>query len=167
MTVKQIPSLDAPRLSGLNSLIIAGLRKQYSSQTVTNIPLLWRQLEPYWGAVPARIGKAAFGLIMDMNNPGGLDYVAGFEVSSETNLPAELVIVNIPPQKYAIFVHRGHASKLRETMAAIWHEWLPSSGYKLAHGSGELPDAIEHYGEGFNPQTGMGDIEVWIPIKKS
>jgi AraC family transcriptional regulator len=29
-----------------------------------------------------------------------------------------------------------------------------------------MPDFFERYGEEFDPQTGMGGIEVWIPIKE-
>jgi len=25
---------------------------------------------------------------------------------------------------------------------------------------------LERYGEGFDPQTGSGDIEIWTPIKE-
>lgn len=127
--------------------------------------MLWRELEPYLGAVPARVGNEAFGLIMDTKNPKGFDYIAGFEVSNDKNLPSELVSIKIPAQEYAIFVHLGHVSKIRDRMAVISNEWLPSSGYRVALGSGKGPGAIEHYGEGFNP--GTGNIEVWIPIEKA
>ena len=82
------------------------------------------------GKVTGRTGKGAFGLIFDMNNPEGFDYIAGFEVSSDKNLPAEILAIKIPAQEYAIFVHRGHVSKIRDTMAVISTEWLPSSGYR-------------------------------------
>jgi len=100
-----------------------------------------------------------------MNNAEGFDYFAGFEVSSDKNLPAEILVIKVPAQEYAIFAHRGHVSEIRDTMSAIWREWLPSSEYQVAFGAGKTPDAIEHYGEAFNPQTGMGDIEIWIPIR--
>jgi AraC family transcriptional regulator len=50
-------------------------------------------------------------------------------------------------------------------MNAIWQDWLPSSGYEVPDPSGDVPDMLECYGENFNPQTGMGDIEVWVPVK--
>jgi len=41
---------------------------------------------------------------------------------------------------------------------------LPESGYQPPRAAAGAPDFFERYGEGFNPLTGMGDIEVWIPI---
>jgi AraC family transcriptional regulator len=43
-------------------------------------------------------------------------------------------------------------------------EWLPTSGYEAATSPG-APDFFERYTEEFDPRTGMGGIEVWIPIK--
>jgi hypothetical protein len=28
-----------------------------------------------------------------------------------------------------------------------------------------LPDIVEYYDENFDPQTGMGGIEIWVPVK--
>ena len=41
----------------------------------------------------------------------------------------------------------------------------PGSGHEVARAAGGAPDFFERYGEKFDPRTGMGDIEVWIPIK--
>jgi AraC family transcriptional regulator len=43
-------------------------------------------------------------------------------------------------------------------------QWLPTSGHERAKAQGP-PDFFERYGEGFDPQTGYGDIEVWVPVK--
>ncbi|CAN5153317.1 hypothetical protein BH11PSE2_BH11PSE2_05030 [soil metagenome] len=45
-------------------------------------------------------------------------------------------------------------------MNAIWKQWLPTSGYEVA----DAP-SFEHYDERFNPMTGMGEVEVWGPLK--
>jgi AraC family transcriptional regulator len=77
---------------------------------------------------------------------------------------ADLTYVKIPAQKYAIFCHRGHVSKLKDTAAAIWHEWLPASHRNVSHPLGGAPQMIEYYAENFDPETGFGDIEVWLPL---
>jgi AraC family transcriptional regulator len=73
--------------------------------------------------------------------------------------------VNVPAQRYAVFAHSEHVSKLRNTCEAIWRQWLPNSGHEFARPAPGAPDFFERYGPGFNPQTGMGDIEVWVPVK--
>jgi AraC family transcriptional regulator len=73
--------------------------------------------------------------------------------------------VSIPTQKYAVFSHREHVSKLSNTVGTILSKWLPQSGYEVAHAGADAPDFFERYGEDFDPQTGTGGMEVWIPIK--
>jgi len=53
----------------------------------------------------------------------------------------------------------GHISGIRGTWATIWNKALPESGYQLA----DAPD-FERYDENFDPRTGMGGVEIWIPI---
>jgi AraC family transcriptional regulator len=60
--------------------------------------------------------------------------------------------------------HREHVSKLRYTVNTIWSQWFPESGYKAARAAAGAPDFFERYGDGFDPQLGMGDVEVWIPV---
>jgi predicted transcriptional regulator YdeE len=43
-------------------------------------------------------------------------------------------------------------------------QWLPESRHKAARAAAGAPDFFERYGEGFDPQLGMGDVEVWIPM---
>jgi hypothetical protein len=63
-------------------------------------------------------------------------------------------------QRYAVFVHLDHVSKLADTIPAIFMKWLPASGHEPIRNSG----FFERYGEDFNVESGRGDIEIWIPI---
>jgi AraC family transcriptional regulator len=38
---------------------------------------------------------------------------------------------------------------------------LPAAG--LA--AGDMPDVLERYGESFDPRTGNGGFEIWVPAK--
>jgi AraC family transcriptional regulator len=68
--------------------------------------------------------------------------------------------VRIPAQKYAVFTHAEHVSTIRRTVTTIWNKWLPESGLEVA----DAP-SFERYGQTFDPRTGMGGFEVWVPIK--
>ena len=46
-------------------------------------------------------------------------------------------------------------------MSAIWSQWLPESGHKAFEGP-----TLERYGPEFNPRTGMGGLEIWVPIQE-
>jgi AraC family transcriptional regulator len=49
---------------------------------------------------------------------------------------------------------------MRNTVYTIWNKWLPSSGHEVA----DAPD-FELYGESFNSRTGVGTVEIWLPIR--
>jgi AraC family transcriptional regulator len=89
-------------------------------------------------------------------------YLAGVQISESSALPEQFSCVQIPAQRYVIFPHREHVSRLRSTVHAIWSQGFPESGYKPATNDGA--NLLERYGEDFDPQLGMGDIEVWIPF---
>jgi AraC family transcriptional regulator len=165
-TMKKSPAvqLEAPRIENAKALRIAGLREHYTSETMKNIPELWLRFGPHLGNIPGQVGRVAYGSCFNALSPDGINYLAGVEVSSSSGLPGDFSVVTIPAQKYAIFPHRGHVSELRETLDAI-DKWLPGSGLEAACGSAETPSFFERYSEEFDPRTGMGGMEVWVPIK--
>jgi len=71
-----------------------------------------------------------------------------------------LIEVRVPAQNYAVFLHDGHVSKIGATYAAIWNEWLPNHQRVAADGV-----SLERHLESFDPRTGMGGVEIWIPLK--
>jgi AraC family transcriptional regulator len=153
--------LEPPRLENAKGLLIAGLRER--PETIAAIPEQWQRAMAY--RIPNQMGKAAYGLNFNsLSAAGTFEYLAGVEVSDFSGLPSELSRLSIPPQKYAVFTHRGHVSKLSDTCDRIG-KWLPQSGYQHADADPAAPDFFERYGEDFDPQTGTGGIEVWIPIK--
>jgi AraC family transcriptional regulator len=64
-------------------------------------------------------------------------------------------------RRYAVFAHDGHISTLRDTIGGAVIGWLPASGKEI---DGE-PQMLEFYGESYDPRTGRGQIEVWLPIR--
>ena len=153
---------NEPRMEYGKPLLIAGLRRHFDAPS-NAIAKQWNQFAHYLGNIPGQVGRAAYGLCFLL--PKGLDYLSGVEVSSIDSAPPELTWAMIPAQKYAVFSHNQHVSKLRDTLNAIQQDWLPSSGHMAAEAVSGAPCFFERYGERFDPKTGMGDIEVWIPIR--
>lgn len=151
--------LKEPAVRASKALLIAGLQNHYTPQTVGEIPQLWQQLMPFLGKIPGQVGQAVYGVGFNMG-PNGFDYLAGVEVSDASGIPGDFSQLSIPAQKYYVFVHEDHVSKIPETITAILNEWIPSSGREI----GKFPSLLERYGEGFDPQTGLGDMEIWMPL---
>jgi AraC family transcriptional regulator len=156
--------LEAPRIENGEALRIAGLRAHYTSETMKHIPELWMRFAPHIGNIPGQVGRVVYGLCFNALSPDGIDYLAGVEVSGSSDLPGEFSVANIPAQKYAVFPHREHVSKLYETLDAI-DKWLPGSGLEATSGDAEAPNFFERYSEEFDHRTGMGGMEVWVPVK--
>jgi AraC family transcriptional regulator len=149
-----------PRFENGKALLIAGLRERVES--VASIPAQWQRALAY--KTPKRVGRVDYGLSFNAcSGADELEYLAGVEVSDSSGLPKELSCVSIPAQKYAVFSHPGHVSEVYQTCEQIG-KWLPQSGYEHVE-AGAAPDFFERYGEEFDPETGRGDIEVWVPIK--
>jgi AraC family transcriptional regulator len=156
--------LEAPRFVNGKALLIAGLRGHYSSETMKNIPELWQRFAPHIGNIPGQVGHVAYGLCFNALSPDGMDYLTGVQVSSSSGLPGDFSIASISVQKYAVFSHRQHVSKIYQTLEAI-DKWLPGSGLEVACETTEAPNFFERYSEEFDPRTGMGGMEIWVPIK--
>jgi AraC family transcriptional regulator len=161
MRTSSAAQLEAPRVENSRPLLIAGLRSHSRDESWNGTPELWQRFAPYLGGIPGQVGRTAYGLCFLL--PNGVDYLAGVEVSGLAGLPSDFATVNIPAQKYLVFPHSEHVSKLYRSCEMI-SEWLPTSGYEAAKSPG-APDFFERYSEEFDPRTGMGGIEVWVPIK--
>jgi AraC family transcriptional regulator len=152
----------APRLVDGKPMLVAGFSERVTKDTWDKIDKLWWRFAPHIGKVPGQIGaRVAYGVVTDADN--GIDYLAGVEVSDASGPPNGFTHVGLPAQRYAVFEHHGHVSKLKDTMTAIW-KWLPTSSHVHARTAG-APAFFERYGEAFDPQTGMSGIEVWVPVK--
>jgi AraC family transcriptional regulator len=155
-----LTNLEPPRVENLKTLLIAGLSERYDSKTSAGIPAQWQRFTPYLGHIPGQIGGTAYGVLCNSDDAGNTDYISGVEVSDFSRVPSELSHLRIPEQRYAVFAHRDHISTIRQTWYTIWNKGLPESGHQPAEG----PE-FERYGEEFDPRTGTGGFEIWIPIK--
>jgi AraC family transcriptional regulator len=148
------------RLENAPVLLIAGIGQRYTCETSAGVPAQWQRFLPHIGAIPGQLGKMAYGVRCNSDEDGDFDYICGVAVSSFSKLPSEWSRVRVPAQKYAVFSHREHISTIRSTWSTIWNKWLPESGQELV----DAPD-FERYGEEFDSRTGVGGLEIWIPIK--
>jgi AraC family transcriptional regulator len=153
--------LPPPRFETGKPLLIAGLGERYDYEGSAAVPGQWRRFHQTMDAIAGRIGKVAYGVCCNGDDAGNFDYVAGVEVSDFSDLPREFQRVRIPAQRYAVFTHGEHISTIRRTVGTIWNHWLPASGMKAA----DAPN-FERYDEKFDPVTGNGGLEIWVPVRE-
>jgi AraC family transcriptional regulator len=147
--------IQKPRMQTGNRLLIAGLLER----DFDRIPFAWQRFMPYFGQIPGQIGNVTYGVKANSDDGGNFEYIAGVEVATFEDVQRELTRLRLATQTYAIFEHRGHVSTIRNTFAEIYGTWLPQAGLALA----DAPD-FERYDERFDPHTGCGTVELWIPV---
>ena len=153
--------LEAPRFENGKLLLIAGLNQRYDCNSSAGIPAQWQRFSPYLQAgIAKQVGDAAYGVKSNFDDAENFDYLCGVEVTDFSGLPADWDTVRIPEQRYAVFTHTTHVSEVRRTWNTIWNKWLPESGMQVV----DAPH-FELYDERFDPRTGMGGFEIWLPVK--
>jgi AraC family transcriptional regulator len=153
-----IDNLQPPRFETSKPLLVAGVGERYTCESGAAIPGQWQRFHQKVHDIPDRIGKVAYGVCCNGDDSGNFDYIAGVEVSDFSDLPREFSGVRIPEARYAVFSHCEHIST--RTVNTIWNHWLPASGLQAA----DAPN-FERYDENFDPLTGNGGLEIWIPVK--
>jgi AraC family transcriptional regulator len=150
------------RLVALGPLLIAGIGRRFACDDFASIPALWQELHPYLGEIPGQKGNAAYGLVANMAAAGDTYfYLAGVEVSDISDLDSSFTGIRLPAQRWAVFPHEGHITTVTSTIHAVFAQALPAAGLT----AGDMPDLLERYGESFNPWTGAGGFEIWVPVK--
>ncbi len=163
---ENVAPLETPRFVQHPQLLIAGLMLRQLTNPPAELPALWQRFAPFIGRVPRQVPGVAFGLCMRAAQDDACsDYVAGCEVENFAEIPADWARVTIPPQQYAVFAHRGSAAQLQHTVHAIFDKWLPHSGCEAMAPAVGGVGFFERYGPGFDPRTGSGDIELWLPVR--
>ena len=153
-------TLAAPRIVENEALLIFGLGQRYHCQSKAGIPSQWDRFLPHLGHSPGQAGNVAYGVICNSDDAGNIDYICGVQVTEFPSHPAEFTRLRIPPQTYLVFEHRDHISAIAGSWSAIWNQALPESGYAATDGP-----AFERYGEEFDGRTGLGGLELWVPIQ--
>lgn len=149
-----------PDLREQSAMRVAGLSTWCSVETINKLPSLWQA----FGARAAEIAKAgnetAYGVCCDGDGAGKFRYVAGVEVPASLKLPEGMDDVAIPTGRHAVFTHRGHISDFPKTVYTIWNRALSEAGL-----SPRIAPDFELYDQRFDPMTGRGEVEIWIPVK--
>jgi AraC family transcriptional regulator len=152
------PTLS-PRFEDRAAFKVAGFNRRFSMQNTAGIPGLWQSFNQYIGSIPGEVPGVAYGVNHNVDGDS-FDYLCGVEVRSASDLPQGFIVLEVPSNRYAIFHHGGHVTDIHAIMRAIFSDWLPRSGHQAA-----AAPLFEHYGREFEPRTGAGGFDVYVPLK--
>lgn len=152
---------EPARFEFLGPLAITGLRERYRWDSNGGIPAQWARFVPMIRDIPQRIDESAYGVCSHFDGEGSFDYLSGVPTAAPALRSRCFSTETLPPAWYAVFLHDDHIATIRETAMAVWSLWLPDSELELA----PSPD-FERYPPWFDGATGLGGVELWVPIKE-
>lgn len=147
------------RIVSLPAFTVVGL--EYISRSPNGIGALWDRFLPReQEAGPSVEPGIAYGVCEAMPD-GMLRYVAGIPVPDDAVVPAGMVKVTVPAQKYGVFTHRGVVSGIGEAFQAIHTRLLPKLGLRSRAGM-----EFERYDERFTgPDDPASETDIYIPVE--
>lgn len=151
--------VQTPRIEDTGAIHITGQSQTYfDDSSAVGVPKQWQEFAPHIGNIPGQIGEATFGVCWDEGG-GVMSYICAVEADASVEALVGFTSVTLLPQRYAKFHHGNDLSTIRQTWQSISETWLPAAGL-TRNGGPEL----EWYSPDFNPATGSGYVEIWIPV---
>ena len=144
------------------AFLLAGLEQLHEDMPSPQISEQWQRFAPHIGQIPNQVGMTSYGAMPPEKEQEDAPYryLCAVEVTSLEALPTGLTGYEVEAGTYAIAQHREHVSSVGQSFAALYGSWLPASGYEPLPGY-----CLEVYGAAFDPMTGNGGFELWVPVR--
>ena len=149
-----------PRLVTREGFLAFGTSEHYDRTSKSGIPDQWKRFGPYIGHVPGQVPDVSYGIVSNTDEAGNMDYMCAVEVPAFPAEPAEFTRLRLVPQTYAVFEHRDHIASIESTFEHIFGRGLADAGLK-PNGA----PVFERYDGRFDPATGLGGFEIWVPVR--
>ena len=143
--------------------------ERYTANGIPSIQEAWSEFSKRNTEIPNATPPGVYG-VEDYSrdfvmNEGGFPkyyYIAGYEVTSLSDIPEGMKGKEIPSADYAVFTYSGAISGIHEFFEFIYRDWMPKSGYSM---DPKLNLDFEHYSE---PNMDMNNVllEIWVPVVK-
>jgi AraC family transcriptional regulator len=140
-------------------MTLVGMSEHYQAGANAGIPSQWSRFGRFMGHITNEVSGVSYGVVYHGYASNSFDYLCGVEVSAVADLPDGCIELRVPAATYAVFVHSGHIATIQATFTAIWERGLAEAGVKAV----DAP-VFERYDERFDPHTGLGGLEIWVPI---
>lgn len=148
------------RFTDAPAMLLAGLRRTHAfAEAERTVPAQWAEFTEL-AAVAGLDAPVTYGAICGTDMAAQrFEYMTAIEVPTFDGLAEAIGRMRVPAARYAVFEHHGSIATLRTTWDAILHSWYPASGERDAG----TPD-FERYDARFDPATGTGTVEIWVPV---
>lgn len=146
--------LPAPTILELPPRHFWGLVRRYTQQTRAAISTQWRD----YGAVAGLSSGPFYGISFHYDAAtGGFDYLTGQEGQPRADRPDFGAVV--VEGRHACFASSAPITSMPSLFDAAYGAGL--QGYAMQVRAGP---AVEYYPATFDPKTGLGGFEIWVPV---
>lgn len=153
------PDVASARIELAGPMLFVGISGRHAFSAIQGIPAQWQRFMPSFRDIPDKCDSIPFGISLAVDQDGDFEYLCAAQVSQASALAPEFVQFAVPARRYAVFQHRDHVVTIRSTYAAIWNHWLRASG-----GIAFEAPILERHNRTFDPTTGLGGLEIWVPV---
>jgi AraC family transcriptional regulator len=164
-------SFAPPRLEPFGPVVLAGLQRSHRvnrdrKEISQDISVQWHALAAMAGALPVLPPRLGYGVVLHVpEGAGTLDYFCGLPVDGLIYVPTGFEALALPRMTVAVFEHHEHVSLLHSTTELIFATILPMAGIEPADEENCPAEFIQRYTERFDPATGLGGVEILVPVK--
>ena len=144
----------------LEPFSIAGLHLMSRDITGDEVSQFWKVYKEKEKTYKAD-SKVTWGAKFNIKEHDGttfFNYLVGKDVTGETDIPGKYRQMNVPTNKYALFVHKGTIVSTAKTYDYIYNTWFKQNSYILNTKAAILEkEIISEDGENI-------EIHIYIPI---
>jgi len=155
----RLAKLDEPEMVKGDAMSVVGLVERQAFGAPLRITAQWQRFMAMYGLIERTTAEIPIGVSCNLDEDGTFEYVCGAEVARGCDVPPGLRKIAIPAQTYAVFQHLTHIAGIGNTYLTIWNSWLTDHNRIAADGP-----SIERHKKTFDPRTGEGGVEIWIPL---
>jgi AraC family transcriptional regulator len=152
-----MPLLSAPVIETWEPRRIMGSIARYTQTTNANIPHQWAAYNQLDRHVPGEVYGAWYGVCANFGPDMSFDYMCGMEVPTG-DAPDGWTTLTLPAGRWAGFIVAAHISTMGDAWGEIYRDWMCKPGL-----TGRDGPSTEIY-RTFDPDTGTGGYEIWVPI---
>jgi AraC family transcriptional regulator len=152
--------IDPPRFEIAGTIHLIGLFRRHRFDHTRPIAQQWQEFIPEHAGIGPKLQPVPVGVVRALDDQGNFDYGCASEVTARAEAPTGLKRLRLAPQLYAVFTHRGHVSALDGSYGAVWDVWIPNSD---DYAPVNAP-SLERHLPTFDPRTGNGGVELWVPV---
>jgi len=147
------------RIEQGHAMTLVGLSHHYAGEMGVDAGSeQWSEFMSLEGKIASRKDDLFYGACLNGDSKGNMDYLCAVEVTKVNDLPAELTSIQMPARKYAVFTHTGNISGIQQS----WKRLFGLLREAKLREEGDV--SFERYDSRFDPETGDGDVEIWVPV---